>query len=204
MICETLNLELYISKSNRRLTRLLCLPPAIYRDVRETSMSSANGLTISPETWASHNAMMLEPLATNDSEVRRCCKLLPLFLQGILRAGSEPVPNLEPVLCTRETGSKAAPTPSPFPPRRLILNRVVAFQQQKNWLSFRKTAQSGTNSWLVYNQEALDGLSHEIYKNRSFYSFQSPVYAFWAYMRLLFVSTCIDLIDRPALIILET
>jgi hypothetical protein len=31
---------------------------------------SKNGQTISRETWDSHNAMMLEPLATNDSEVR--------------------------------------------------------------------------------------------------------------------------------------
>lgn len=32
-------------------------------------MSSTNGHTISKETWDSHNTMMLEPLATNDSEV---------------------------------------------------------------------------------------------------------------------------------------
>ncbi len=32
-------------------------------------MSSANGHSVSKETWDSHNKMMLEPLSVNDSEV---------------------------------------------------------------------------------------------------------------------------------------
>lgn len=32
-------------------------------------MSLTNEHTVSKETWESHNKMMLEPLATNDSEV---------------------------------------------------------------------------------------------------------------------------------------
>lgn len=32
-------------------------------------MSLTNGHIVSKETWESHNKMMLEPLATNDSEV---------------------------------------------------------------------------------------------------------------------------------------
>lgn len=32
-------------------------------------MSSTNISTVSQETWESHNKMMLEPLAINDSEV---------------------------------------------------------------------------------------------------------------------------------------
>lgn len=37
-------------------------------------MSLTNGHIVSKETWESHNKMMLEPLATNDSEV--CVDLL--------------------------------------------------------------------------------------------------------------------------------
>lgn len=34
-----------------------------------TTMSLTNGQSVSKETWDSHNKMMLEPLATSDSEV---------------------------------------------------------------------------------------------------------------------------------------
>lgn len=42
------------------------------------TMSLTNGHIVSKETWDSHNKMMLEPLATNDSEV---CAHLPSVLE---------------------------------------------------------------------------------------------------------------------------